>query len=93
MYCTDARTLPEATNKGRTNLDCMSRGGASGSSSGTGTEPIILPQYRPGIRKAKVLRYREKRKEWKFEKTIRHSSRKANAETRGRVRGRFARRT
>ena len=50
-------------------------------------------KYCPYIRKAKVLRYREKRKERKFEKTIRYSSRKANAETRRRVRGRFARRT
>ncbi|KAL1831826.1 hypothetical protein ACET3Z_001477 [Daucus carota] len=90
---TNARTVPEEPNRGSTNLDCTSRGGVSGSSSGTGTAPLILPQYCPYIRKAKVLRYREKRKERKFEKTIRYSSRKANAETRRRVRGRFARRT
>ncbi|XP_074377043.1 zinc finger protein CONSTANS-LIKE 2-like [Apium graveolens] len=93
LLCTDARIVPEATNyRSCTNLDCMSREGTSGSSSGTGTAPLILPQYCPWIRKAKVLRYREKRKERKFEKKIRYSSRKANAETRRRVRGRFARR-
>nr|XP_023891878.1 zinc finger protein CONSTANS-LIKE 1-like [Quercus suber] len=42
---------------------------------------------------AKVLKYREKRKARKFEKKIRYASRKAYAETRPRVRGRFARRT
>ncbi|KAK1383995.1 CCT domain-containing protein [Heracleum sosnowskyi] len=92
LLCTDARIVPEATNKSGTNLECISRDGTSGSSSGTGTAPLILPQYCPWIRKAKVLRYREKRKERKFEKKIRYSSRKANAETRRRVRGRFARR-
>ncbi|XP_043695114.1 zinc finger protein CONSTANS-LIKE 4-like [Telopea speciosissima] len=44
-------------------------------------------------RKARVLRYREKRKNRKFEKTIRYASRKAYAETRPRVKGRFAKRT
>ncbi|KAF8392939.1 hypothetical protein HHK36_021179 [Tetracentron sinense] len=44
-------------------------------------------------REARVLRYREKRKNRKFEKTIRYASRKAYAETRPRVKGRFAKRT
>ncbi|KAH6774291.1 hypothetical protein C2S52_002754 [Perilla frutescens var. hirtella] len=44
-------------------------------------------------REARVLRYREKRKNRKFEKTIRYASRKAYAETRPRIKGRFARRT
>ena len=42
---------------------------------------------------ARVLRYREKRKNRKFEKTIRYASRKAYAETRPRIKGRFAKRT
>lgn len=42
-------------------------------------------------REAKVQRYREKRKTRKFEKTIRYASRQAYAETRPRVRGKFAR--
>ncbi|KAK9715534.1 hypothetical protein RND81_06G171100 [Saponaria officinalis] len=44
-------------------------------------------------RAARVLRYREKRKNRKFEKTIRYASRKAYAETRPRVKGRFVKRT
>ena len=47
----------------------------------------------PGMnREARVLRYREKRKNRKFEKTIRYASRKAYAETRPRIKGRFAKR-
>jgi hypothetical protein len=37
-------------------------------------------------------RYREKRKRRKFEKTIRYASRKAYAEVRPRIKGRFAKR-
>ncbi|XP_041993748.1 zinc finger protein CONSTANS-LIKE 5-like [Salvia splendens] len=44
-------------------------------------------------REARVLRYREKRKNIKFEKTIRYASRKAYAETRPRIKGRFAKRS
>jgi hypothetical protein len=44
-------------------------------------------------REARLMRYREKRKNRRFEKTIRYASRKAYAETRPRVKGRFAKRT
>ena len=44
-------------------------------------------------REARVLRYREKRKNRKFQKTIRYASRKAYAEARPRIKGRFAKRT
>lgn len=44
-------------------------------------------------RKARVLRYREKRQNRKFQKTIRYASRKAYAETRPRIKGRFAKRS
>ena len=44
-------------------------------------------------REARVLRYREKRKNRRFEKTIRYASRKAYAETRPRIKGRFAKRS
>ncbi|KAK4753903.1 hypothetical protein SAY87_002007 [Trapa incisa] len=44
-------------------------------------------------REARVLRYKEKRKNRKFEKTIRYASRKAYAETRPRIRGRFVKRS
>ncbi|KAF8365153.1 hypothetical protein HHK36_032841 [Tetracentron sinense] len=53
----------------------------------------IPPQFTPMDREARVLRYREKRKTRKFEKTIRYASRKAYAETRPRIKGRFAKRT
>ncbi|XP_073156735.1 zinc finger protein CONSTANS-LIKE 3 [Henckelia pumila] len=44
-------------------------------------------------REARVLRYKEKKKNRKFEKTIRYASRKAYAETRPRIKGRFVKRT
>ncbi|EOA20943.1 hypothetical protein CARUB_v10001279mg [Capsella rubella] len=46
----------------------------------------------PVEREARVLRYREKKKMRKFEKTIRYASRKAYAEKRPRIKGRFAKR-
>ncbi|XP_038884657.1 zinc finger protein CONSTANS-LIKE 4 [Benincasa hispida] len=58
------------------------------------TESTVQPlQISPADREARVLRYREKRKNRKFEKTIRYASRKAYAETRPRIKGRFAKRT
>nr|ASZ80038.1 COLE [Bambusa oldhamii] len=44
-------------------------------------------------REARLMRYREKRKNRRFEKTIRYASRKAYAEARPRIKGRFAKRT
>ncbi|KAK3128954.1 hypothetical protein QOZ80_6BG0468820 [Eleusine coracana subsp. coracana] len=41
-------------------------------------------------REARVLRYREKKKNRKFEKTIRYATRKTYAEARPRIKGRFA---
>lgn len=56
--------------------------------------PIQMPpQLTQMDREARVLRYREKKKTRKFEKTIRYASRKAYAETRPRIKGRFAKRT
>nr|UOF76497.1 CONSTANS-like protein [Olimarabidopsis pumila] len=57
----------------------------------TTTTPAV--QLSPAEREARVLRYREKRKNRKFEKTIRYASRKAYAEMRPRIKGRFAKRT
>lgn len=57
----------------------------------TATPPAV--QLSPAEREARVLRYREKRKNRKFEKTIRYASRKAYAEMRPRIKGRFAKRT
>ncbi|CAN8256170.1 unnamed protein product [Cochlearia groenlandica] len=50
----------------------------------------IITQLSALERKARVLRYREKKKKRRFEKTIRYASRKAYAERRPRVNGRFA---
>ncbi|KAL6345851.1 hypothetical protein AAG906_017610 [Vitis piasezkii] len=66
-----------------------------GRSMNTGSESANqTAQISSGIdREARVLRYREKRKNRKFEKTIRYASRKAYAETRPRIKGRFAKRS
>eukprot|EP00897_Mesotaenium_endlicherianum_P001823 jgi/Mesen1/1669/ME000136S00556 len=53
---------------------------------------IHVGQMQPLAREARVLRYKEKRKNRIFEKTIRYASRKAYAESRPRVKGRFAKR-
>lgn len=50
-------------------------------------------QLEPMAREARVLRYKERRKNRRFEKTIRYASRKAYAEIRPRIKGRFAKRT
>ncbi|XP_020264439.1 zinc finger protein CONSTANS-LIKE 2 isoform X2 [Asparagus officinalis] len=56
--------------------------------------PIQVPtQFSTVDREARVLRYREKKKMRKFEKTIRYASRKAYAEARPRIKGRFAKRS
>jgi zinc finger protein CONSTANS len=52
----------------------------------------MVQQLTPKEREARVLRYREKKKTRKFDKTIRYASRKAYAEIRPRIKGRFAKR-
>ena len=54
----------------------------NGSLSGGGGDPAM-------DREAKVMRYKEKRKRRRYEKQIRYASRKAYAEMRPRVKGRF----
>jgi hypothetical protein len=44
-------------------------------------------------REARVLRYKEKKQARKFQKTIRYATRKAYAEARPRIKGRFAKRS
>ncbi|KAL4581913.1 hypothetical protein LXL04_006447 [Taraxacum kok-saghyz] len=61
------------------------------SNGGYGRRSIQTPV--PEDRKARVLRYKEKKKRRKFEKTTRYASRKAYAEIRPRIKGRFAKRT
>ncbi|CAN6288789.1 unnamed protein product [Urochloa humidicola] len=55
----------------------------NGSSGGVVVDPAV-------DREAKVMRYKEKRKRRRYEKQIRYASRKAYAEMRPRVKGRFA---
>eukprot|EP00262_Sarcandra_glabra_P014934 TRINITY_DN44_c0_g1_i1.p1 TRINITY_DN44_c0_g1~~TRINITY_DN44_c0_g1_i1.p1 ORF type:complete len:369 (-),score=-1.58 TRINITY_DN44_c0_g1_i1:205-1311(-) len=66
----------------------LSTGGTTGT-----TTTTQASQFSTLDREARVMRYREKRKNRKFEKTIRYASRKAYAETRPRIKGRFAKRT
>ncbi|CAN7075949.1 hypothetical protein Bca4012_091559 [Brassica carinata] len=58
----------------------------------SGPPTQMVQQLTPADREARVLRYREKKKRRKFEKTIRYASRKAYAEVRPRIKGRFAKR-
>nr|ABF50035.1 zinc finger-CTT domain transcription factor b [Hordeum vulgare subsp. vulgare] len=55
------------------------------------TEMMVGTAYSPTMqeREAKVMRYREKRKKRRYDKQIRYESRKAYAELRPRVNGRF----
>lgn len=57
--------------------------GSSSGGGGGGGDPTM-------DREAKVMRYKEKRKRRRYEKQIRYASRKAYAEMRPRVKGRFA---
>ncbi|AES59059.1 putative transcription factor C2C2-CO-like family [Medicago truncatula] len=60
----------------------------------TETAPMTVAVPMTAVeREARVMRYREKRKNRRFEKTIRYASRKAYAETRPRIKGRFAKRS
>ncbi|KAL6642690.1 hypothetical protein ACP70R_020871 [Stipagrostis hirtigluma subsp. patula] len=56
---------------------------AANGGAASGGEPVM-------DREAKVMRYKEKRKRRRYEKQIRYASRKAYAEMRPRVKGRFA---
>lgn len=71
-----------------------------GAASRSCSPPLRVPSARPWppadlppvamTREERVARYREKRKRRTFEKTIRYESRKAYAEVRPRIKGRFA---
>ncbi|CAA0828331.1 Zinc finger protein CONSTANS-LIKE 2 [Striga hermonthica] len=87
----DVDAVPESTMSG--NLDPHTRPPNRAIDLFTGPLLQIPAQLSPMERQARVLRYREKKKTRKFEKTIRYASRKAYAETRPRIKGRFAKRT
>ena len=52
-----------------------------------------VKKLEPKNREARVLRYKERRKNRRFDKTIRYASRKVYAESRPRIKGRFAKRS
>ncbi|CAL5191297.1 unnamed protein product [Lathyrus oleraceus] len=88
----DVGVVPESTMRDATTMSY------SRPSKGTidlfSAPPIqMTSHFSPMDREARVLRYLEKKKTRKFEKTIRYASRKAYAETRPRIKGRFAKRT
>ncbi|KAK3234181.1 hypothetical protein CYMTET_55555 [Cymbomonas tetramitiformis] len=56
------------------------------------SDVLYVGTSQPLCREARLLRYKEKRKNRKFEKTIRYAARAAYAESRPRVKGRFAKR-
>ncbi|KAL5211261.1 hypothetical protein ABZP36_022108 [Zizania latifolia] len=67
--------------------DALSAGAAAAA------PPMAVLASKGEEREARLMRYREKRKNRRFDKTIRYASRKAYAETRPRIKGRFAKRT
>ena len=56
------------------------------------SESAVVAAAAAADRRERVRRYREKRKNRKFQKTIRYASRKAYAEARPRIKGRFVKR-
>lgn len=68
--------------------------GAIGLFSGPSLQmPPGPPHFSSMEREARVLRYKEKKKSRKFEKTTRYATRKAYAEARPRIKGRFAKKS
>ncbi|KAF6254660.1 CCT motif-domain-containing protein [Scenedesmus sp. NREL 46B-D3] len=78
-----APAMPAVAHTGTRTITLRS-GASSGVSSAGGIRIVNLS------RAERVARYREKRKNRRFEKTIRYASRKAYAEVRPRIKGRFA---
>ncbi|KAL3624120.1 Zinc finger protein CONSTANS-like [Castilleja foliolosa] len=89
----DIGIVPESTTMSENSISHTRQ--SKGTSVDLFSRPLVqVPtQLSATDREARVLRYREKKKARKFEKTIRYASRKAYAETRPRVKGRFAKRT
>lgn len=67
-----------------------SRAGAASASSAAAAAAAAAAPIDNLTREQRVARYREKRKNRQFKKTIRYASRKAYAEVRPRIKGRFA---
>jgi hypothetical protein len=83
-----------STNGGSFTMGAYSSRASAGSGSSSG-QAVRIVRYGDAAgetlsRAERVARYREKRKNRRFEKTIRYASRKAYAEVRPRIKGRFA---
>jgi len=68
----------------------MTRAAAAAAAAGCCRMVLSFPNSDDLTREQRVARYREKRKNRSFQKTIRYASRKAYAEVRPRIKGRFA---
>lgn len=90
----DANVVPESCTAEMSNSHSCIRGAKGTIDLFSGQALQLVPaQFNAMDREARVLRYREKRKSRKFQKTIRYASRKAYAETRPRIKGRFAKKS
>ncbi|XP_062164427.1 zinc finger protein CONSTANS-LIKE 4-like isoform X2 [Alnus glutinosa] len=97
VYGYNSHCLSQSVSSSSHDVGVVPDGGAVTDVSDSYAKPVMESANRTvpisaADREARVLRYREKRKNRKFEKTIRYASRKAYAETRPRIKGRFAKR-
>ncbi|XP_050372857.1 zinc finger protein CONSTANS-LIKE 5 [Argentina anserina] len=88
----DVGVVPDGNSLSDISYPFMANMNNHGVESGVPGTASQATQLRGVDREARVMRYREKRKNRKFQKTIRYASRKAYAETRPRIKGRFAKR-
>lgn len=87
----EAGIVPDNTMIDMPQSSTMTPAGASSLFSGPALQMPL--QFSSMDREARVLRYKEKKKTRTFEKTTRYATRKAYAEARPRIKGRFAKRS
>ncbi|GFP81645.1 zinc finger protein constans-like 4 [Phtheirospermum japonicum] len=94
MYNFTAQSISQSVSSSSLDVGVVPDHGAMADVSDSFGKAEAVPIPVSGLdREARVLRYKEKRKNRRFEKTIRYASRKAYAETRPRIKGRFAKRS
>ena len=87
----EAGLVPDNTELDMPRSNTLTPAGASSRFSGP---PLQMPLHLSSMdREARVLRYKEKKKTRTFRKTTRYATRKAYAEARPRIKGRFAKRS
>ncbi|KAF6995438.1 hypothetical protein CFC21_011940 [Triticum aestivum] len=92
-YCgREMLTFTEAAASSVDRNDDTAAGLANGGAYSAGPSGVVVGDVPAPteLREAKLMRYKEKRKRRRYEKQIRYASRKAYAEMRPRVKGRFA---